>query len=451
MIEQVSSINIKNRQNFSNSKVGATIPFASNSTAPKVGAMPAGSMFVSPVNTVLRTPQEQKMYVEILQAISASSPNQISPLPQKYSQAQKLDNLLKTGKLLSTNSNDNSSTLQNLYQILKTPRINNLNNTKMVNQTINAIFDPTIITQKFGDIPPEVKGLILNNPKTPNEVKQDPSSIDVETSGTCVATSIEFHMANKHPAEFARWANGLSSPNNSVKQKIQPSSLSKNFLDAMWLLDAFKLKTKDFNFNAINLELKPDDEAITSAMVQDNYQDPDERSVIDVLMQSTIMNTGSQKTYNSLTDIRKGDFNSNPQGLIEFEKTFVESIIENSEKLSIVYQNVDENQVLQGYKCDFGTIEKHIKDTIKSGEDVIIGYVLTDEKNQIINGHEITIVDVKTDKKGKSVFVCNDTDDGKNTLVEYSAEYLLPKIHHAGYPARIVEHETNLIYGENAA
>ena len=308
------------------------------------------------------------------------------------------------------------------------------------------MFDPTIITQKFGDVPPEVKSLILSNHNTDEAIRKDPSSINVETSGCCVAASIQFNMAHKQPAEFARWANELSSPANEVKQTIRLDSLSKNFLDAMWLLDAFKLKTSDMDFNFANLKLAPDKDAVTRAMIQDNYQDPGERSVIDVLFQSTIMNTGSQKTYNSLTDIKEGAFGGDPQGLIEFEKTFVESIIRNKEKLSIIYQDIDDNQVLRGYKCGFDRIEKHIRDTLAIGENVIVGYIYTDENNKIAGGHEITIVDVKTDNKGKTVFVCNDTDDGENKLIEYTADYLLPKIHHAGYPAKIVEHETDLIY-----
>lgn len=398
------------------------------------------------INTTLRTSEEQKMYTELMGAVNASSPGDLSVLPQTHTQAQKLEVLLKNGKLLNNASNDGSTALENLHKTLTTQRLNGLSNVKIINQTIDALFDPTIITQKFGDVPQEVRNLILSNPRTPEEVKQNPNSLHVAGSGTCVATSIEFHMANKHPAEFTRWVQSLSSPELSVKQTISTDSLSKNFLDAIWLLDAFKLKTTQMNFERANLVLKPDEQVTSRVMLQNNYQDPGERSIIDVLMQSTIMNVGSQGTYNTLIDERKGDFNANPQGLIEFEKTFVESIIENKEKISIVYQNVDEDQVLKGYKCDMNRIEGHIRKAIASGEDVIIGYILTDETGKIVNGHEITVVDVKKDKNGETIFVCNDTDDEKNTFVEYTASYLLPKIHHAGYPASIVENETDLIY-----
>ncbi len=446
MINSVSLQNIGNNYGVERTERKEQPSFSGFKLFKKDAPKSAGVSYLMPINTSLRTPEEHKMYNELVSAVNASQPGDLSVLPQQTTQAKKLDALLKNGKLLSSASNDGSTTLQNLHRILNEPRLKHLGNLKILNQTIDAIFDPTIITQKFGDVPREIKDLILASPQTSNEAKVNPDSINVANSGTCVATSIEFHLANKHPAEFARWVEGLSSPSNSINQKVDMSSLSKNFLDAIWLLDAFKLKTTNFNFNSANLVLKPDKNAISRVMLQNDYQDPGERSVIDVLIQSTIMHTGSQQTYDTLIDERKGDFNSNPQGLIEFEKTFVESVIENKEKLSIVYQNVDENQVLLGYRCDLKKIEEHIRATIKSGEDVIIGYVLTNSNNKIINGHEITIVDVKKGKGGETIFVCNDTDSGENKYIEYTASYLLPKIHHAGYPAKIVEHEEELLY-----
>ena len=51
--------------------------------------------------------------------------------------------------------------------------------------------------------------------------------------------------------------------------------------------------------------------------------------------------------------------------------------------------------------------------------------------NKVINGHEITIVDYKTSSNGKVTFICIDTDDDNSNFVEYSADWLLPKLHHA--------------------
>ena len=80
--------------------------------------------------------------------------------------------------------------------------------------------------------------------------------------------------------------------------------------------------------------------------------------------------------------------------------------------------------------------------------------VVVDLSNELSHTNEVilcTILDdslpgksyYKKDLSGKLIFVCNDTDDDKPHLVEYPADYLLPKIHHAGYPVQIVEENQN--------
>ena len=90
-------------------------------------------------------------------------------------------------------------------------------------------------------------------------------------------------------------------------------------------------------------------------------------------------------------------------------------------------------------------MKKQIIDSLKMGENVIIGYTQVDNNNTIINGHEITITDVKTDKNGKLIFTCNDTDDNLAKQIEYSEDYLLPKIHHAGLPQAVIGDDVNVV------
>lgn len=426
------------------------------------------------IKTQLTTQQETAMYNTIIQVLSTSQTEQVSP-QDKVSRLKKVDALLKNGTLLNNKSNDGTSTLENLYKIATTARGNGFNNAKILGQTIDTIYKPEIVTQIFGDIPNSVKQQILQDPALDPRIKQDPSLLDVTGSGTCVSASFEYHLARKHPAEFSRWVAGLTSPQECVEQKVKSSSLNASWLEAYNILkNMFEIKPKaiDFNTQDFDITLRPDKNARIRAKVQDQCWDKGERSIIDVLMQSTFMQMGSEQTYNSLIDKREGKFNSNQEGLGEFEKIFIESIIENNERLSMVYQKVDGSQNLTGWGCDLKTIQKHITDTIDSGEDVIIGYVLTNETsgntrergyintpdnapNKIINGHEITIVDYKQDKHGNVTFICNDTDDNLDELIEYKADYLLPKIHHAGYPAEIVAEDydkiANEIYGLNAA
>lgn len=361
---------------------------------------------------------------------------------------KKLDAMLKTGILLNTNSNDKSSTLDNLYKIMTTPRATGLTPQTVLKETVNTIVNPFIITQKFGDVPKSyVQPIIVQahkNSGTTNDGVNE-KSIDVRTSGACVAASIEFNLAMQMPAEFSRFAQELSSPKLSVDKTIQLDNLANNSLDAVWLLNAFEVPYEMNDFKEAKLKLAPDKNALMRAQIQNSNKDALERSLVDALMQSTFMNVGSQQTYDSLTDVRHGKFNENDKGLIEFEKTFTESVVQDKNKISVTYQIVDENAKLVGYEADANTVKKHILESLKMGENVIIGYTQTDAKNTIINGHEITIIGAKADKNGKLLFICNDTDDNNPRPIIYPEDYLIPKIHHAGLPAKVVESDVKYV------
>ena len=328
-----------------------------------------------------------------------------------------------------------TSTLDNLYKIATTQRAMGLNNGVLLKETVSTIIDPHTITQQFGNIPPQYAD------KVAAIAKEHANEVNVEHSGTCVASSIEFNLAQKHPAEFARFAEGLSSPNMAVQKNIKLNNLADNTLDAIWLLNAFEIPYEAKDFDTAKLTFAPDKNAIIRAHIQTVDKDKLERSSLDVLMQSTFMQVGSQQSYDSLTDKRAGKFNQNDKGLIEFEKTFTESVVEDKNKISVTYQTVDENARLTGYETDFNTMKKQITDALNLGENVIIGYTQVDSNNTIINGHEITIIGVKNDKNGKLIFVCNDTDDNVSKPIEYSEDYLLPKIHHAGLPDEIASRD----------
>lgn len=342
-----------------------------------------------------------------------------------------LNYLLKSGILLNSDSNDNSTTLDNLYKIATTERAQGLNNEVILRDTVQILTQPHVVTQQFGNIPKQYaqQAQALANGDNPN----------VEHSGTCPAASIEFSLAQKHPAEFARFAQGLSSPEMSVNKTIKLNNLADNTLDAIWLLNAFEIPFEAKDFEKVELKFAPDNNAIVRAHIQTIDKDKLERSSVDVLMQSTFMQIGSQQSYNSLTDKRAGKFNQNDKGLIEFEKTFTESVVNDKNTVSVTYQTIDENAKLIGYETDFNTMKKQITDALNMDENVIIGYTQVDNSNTIINGHEITIIGAKEDKNGKLTFICHDTDDGVSKAVEYSEDYLLPKIHHAGLPQKVAE------------
>lgn len=379
--------------------------------------------------------------------------NQLVKISDKQTR-KNLDSLLKKGILLNADSNDKTSVLDSLYKIATTPRANGLNAGILVSETVATLNDPYKITQEFGDIPKEFENDVISaykstNAKAPSFTAQNkanvPAETNVEHSGTCVAASEEFNLAQKMPAEFARFAEGLSSPNMQVQKNIKLANLADNTLDSVWLLNAFEIPYEMKDFNNAKLTFAPDKNAIIRAKIQTVDKDPHERSCIDVLMQSTLMQVGSQQSYDSLTDKRQGKFNQNDKGLIEFEKTFTESVLEDKNKISVTYQTVDENAKLVGYETDMTTMKRQLIETLDKGENVIIGYTQVDDNNIIINGHEITIVGYKKNNDGKLTFICNDTDDGMSKAIEYNEDYLLPKIHHAALPHDIVQNDVKMV------
>lgn len=365
--------------------------------------------------------------------------------------------LLKKGVLLNSNSNDKSTTLDSLYKIINTPRINGLNAKTVLSDTINTIANPFIITQNFGNIPKEYENDILQkaktNPKNPDD-KITAETIN-EHSADCVSASIEFNLASQMPAEFARFAEGLSSTKMAVDKTISLKNLTDNTLDAVWLLDTFEIPYEMHDFDKAKLTLAPDKNAYLRAQIQNNDKDNLERSVVDVLMQSTFMNVGSEQSYDALSDTRSGaKFNNiDNKGLIEFEKTFTESIVQDKNKISVIYQNMDENgKEIPKTKEDYKKIIKNIADSLAIGENVIVGYtrnfknkdLVTPDPNKkpdddVSMGHEITVIGMAKDKEGHLLFICNDTDDNNPNPIVYPVEFIVPKIHHAGLPQKIAE------------
>lgn len=421
---------------------------------------PANTPAPSNIRTQLASAEEQKKY----SAVAAN-------LDSK--ERKELNRLLKNGILLSKNSNDQSSTLDNLYKIVSEPRAQGLNPKVVLKETVATIANPFKINQHFGQIPAQLVPSIV---KAGNEnmghnhhgsaMAKDEinaQTVNVSHSGDCVAASIEFNLAKQMPAEFARFAAGLTSPSLSVEKTIQSKNLANNTLDTVWLLNAFEVPYEMKDFDSAKLTLAPDKNALIRAQLQNYNNNPNDRSVIDALMQATFMNVGSQQTYNSLTDNRSGKFSQDNKGLVEFEKTFTESVVEDKNKISVTYQILNENGKLTGYETDYNTIKKQILDSLAMGENVIVGYTYwykdkndpaKDENGEVLGGHEITITGAKKDKNGNVIFVCNDTDDNSSKPIEYSEDYIIPKIHHAGLPQKVAEQDVqyvdNWVEGMNA-
>ena len=425
---------------------------------------------ILPTSLVTKT-SDMKMYYQMYLALDGKD-------------RKNLEKIKSEGKLNSRLSNDGSSTLENLYKIYKEPRADGLENKKVLSEVLQNLTNPYIIHQKFGKVPDFMTGKLIFNEKMNSLTKGlwlDPSvaphykqakytgpisvlkpeDLNVETSATCVATSIEFNLAMRKPAEYVRYAAGLTSPKMEVKSKIKLTDISPNIMDALYILNYFQTEYKPVDWETVEVTVKPDSNALSRAQIQskyrqmdytqsrfddlgetppENYKIPPSRSSVDSLMQSAFMQLGSQNTYNSLNDMRAGEICSDPKGLIEFEKTYVETIVEDDDGgiTSITYQNVDDNKKLQSYFFDYETTKKHLLETLALGRNVIVGITYVDNNKNILGGHEMTVIGSRTDANGELYFITNDTDDDFVGTSEYRAKDFIPTIHHAGIPNKVL-------------
>lgn len=431
---QINNVNPYLKANISSVKnqEQSNVPVETTSVAKTVGLPGFKSSATAAITTrtQLATAEEYDKYNEVFYTLDKKD-------------RKTLELALRSGKLLKNDAEDKSTVLDNLHKIITTPRISGLDAHIIAKDLLQTITNPSSITQKFGDIPNSVKPQILDymtkGSTDPRERQRQEYELEEMYSGCCVAASVEFNLAHRHPAEFSRFVEGLTSPQMEVKKTIDLEQLSKNLDDAIWLLNAFEVPYNLLDLNRAVLTLKPDNEAILRARIQNYYRDKHERNSIDVLMQSTLMQLGTEQTYSSLIDKRGGKFSQEDKGLIDFEKTFIESVARNKDTTSVVYQTVDENQRVIGYEADYQTVKSQILETLNMGENIIIGYILTDSTGTIENAHEITIIGARQTSTGETIFICNDTDDDIPYPIEYSESYLIPKIHHAGLPTSIAE------------
>ncbi len=352
-----------------------------------------------------------------------------------------LKSLDEKGILDNKDSNDGSSVLENLYKMVKEPRIRGLDCGQILTEVITSIANPASISQKFGDIPDNVAKEIERETGT-----KFPETAYNVISSSCVAASIEFNLASRNPAEFARFALGLTGSDYSVNKVINMSDISNGFAEGLWMLKEFKTESSlSKDWNKLLVKIQPDRNAIVRARVQASYRDKGERSSLDVLMQSAILNLASQSSYDALIDERTGKFNPDKSGLTDFEKNYAEEIVFGSPKVSVVYQNIDENGYLIGYNCELSETKQHILKSLQLGHNVIIGYTHLDSDNKIDGGHEITITGYEPSADGNGMFICNDTDDGIDSLIKIPENKLLPLIHHAGISKEALNSQDEIV------
>lgn len=181
-------------------------------TAPKPAFKADAYTSTVTIRTSLTTKDEKKKYEELS-----------NELDLKY--RKKLEFALKSGLLLKNNSNDRSSVLDNLHKIITEERDPGLDKINILQECLDILANPYVITQTCEDIPAQYKrqviGLMTNLSENPKEIAEAKWELENMHTGTCPAASIEFDLATKHTAEFFRMVEGLTSPKNEVVKTIK--------------------------------------------------------------------------------------------------------------------------------------------------------------------------------------------------------------------------------------
>lgn len=366
---------------------------------------------------------------------------------------QKLERCLKSGKILDYQSNDNSSTLDNLYKILTTARTSEVNAKTILNECINIIDNPFIVTQVLEDIPEEymdqaaeyvyseenkerqqrkniakdlnyMREQILESGEDKldkkQEIKKIKEKINNAESGTCVAASIEFAFATKYPAEFVRIIEGLSSERKEVKKFIncKKANLTNYEIDIFATPYIIKDGKKEFI-------LRTDEGAYILANIQKLYQDNDERSTIDILFQSLVFQIASQGTYNSITDKHSSIYNKKG-GLNINEEVYALKILTGRNIKDETYRIYHNKKLSES--TNIKTVEQNIDNVLKQGNLVFIGVNCSDNKTIFTEGHEITIIGKQKLSDGKEYYVCKDSDEAGDKPLYKEKNKLLEKI-----------------------
>lgn len=398
--------------------------------------------------------QKQQQWVEALHLMHNSLPKESQPI---------LKNLLKSGVLTDTKSEDQQPTFYHLYAMMNSPRMNGVDGKRLAVDMLRILNKPYTITQKFAPMARDVKQAVIQEFNTlskftnRSELPENytgivPNDIDTAFSATCVPSSQMYRMAENNPSELCRQINELSAMGyfweTAHRDEIWPNepNLAEEAL-AEWRADYVQTGPDSFKVK-VQLPYSGRLRAINSGM---SNKPGVVQSPAESLYQSALSNFGTGKRYNDLLGIRWDKFNTIMPGLNDMEKSFMESVIEDKGPIqSISYQvtsskaDVPEGTTPEGYMFgytnSFESTTSHILKGLKQGWAPIVGITYTNSQGKLQGGHEVTIVGAYNDEKtNELMFVVVDSDDGIPKPVVHSARSFVPQVHHMGFPKSIAE------------
>lgn len=362
---------------------------------------------------------------------------------------------LTAGRLTDTTADDGHSTIRHLYSIYANPRNKGYNKTVVLEETLRLLSKPQTITQKFGPLsPPAIQKLLAyyQSGKGP-QIKGglDPSRLDVLTSATCVASSVMGRMVEHTPSEFCRHIAELTGPKSAFYEKAYADEISpEDPSQARQILSDYGIpatEMKDSKKPGYWIKVNLPYSGVIRAQNQQASHPNGTQGVVESAYQAALTHL-VVRTYDPGLDTRvENGKMEDYKGLEEDKKTLMESIIgDNTGVISVTYQftgtgraSGSDEAYLVGYYRGFEKTTRDLTTAIDSGTDVIVGFTDTDDTSttgRINMGHEIRVVGYKKSPTGQIIFKVADSDDDIPNYVWRTAQELVPKIHHAGFPAK---------------
>jgi len=157
-------------------------------------------------------------------------------------------------------------------------------------------------------------------------------------------------------------------------------------------------------------------EELTNATVSPEF----EEQINNILYQQSMI------TLNNAGDVNL----NNPEEALAAVKANMPEIMQETVRKSVrtVVQEIMGNSIVE---------------SLQRGQNVMIGYYPSiDEVNDsfIEGAHEINVVDVAEGPQGETLFVCKDTMTDEEPVC-VSANYLLPRLHHANLPKDLIDYQ----------
>lgn len=347
---------------------------------------------------------------------------------------KKLEKVLESGILLLNDSDSGSSVLDNLHSMLTKDRVAGIDNIKLVQEAIDILSKPYVITQSPADVPEKYQSALTEIIMKEQEMDEETAKefLNSEHSGSCAAAAFEYELATEHTAEFFRIVEGITSKEYKSDKNVNYTSISADKESAVENLKKNNTEYKEKDENTVTVAIRPDKNAIIRARIQNYYHDAGERSMIDVLVQSAIMNLGSRGTYDDLSGTRKrNEVYPGNGGLGPDEVIYAQSILTDGKSKVNVYQNVNSAEwKLDGRNTTLEETKNQILQMLSEGKNVVIGMSIADEENNIMGGHETVIVGYSKNLNGDGVFILQDSDDNTEEPMVVDENMLLSKIQH---------------------